>query len=718
MKQIDIEKFIRRQLDHLNENPEDDTWAQIARRQRSRNVWLKIQYFSRFALPIVAVAAIVIAFVWRPFTRNTPSTPEQSLPSITAPATLPMATLESAPAPESITRISTGGKRSVEFPKWYRQNNVPVDHIRFIAEKGVTYQSPVSGNSITIGPNKLVHADGKPVQGAVDLYFREYRTIPDMLAADIPMHYADERGNFFFNSGGMFDVRVSQTGQELFMAPGEVYDVNFAATKNLSNASLFYLNEGKSNWEYVSDKPFAAGMASEQVMGSVGLNIGVDEQAGANMATRNVFDIRTDVPAPLPPIVSEADVIQENTPEGSSACIPQLPSWPVQADPVSWVKESVNFGLGLTRGSRTIPVWFAKKPDGNDAYFASVLDKGDIRLVYGNDIEMRFFPQDESGIFTEFEAFKGCFFIRTSDSLAMDQDMATGEKSIDEIINSTPLWKSLTVQQDEGGKCFILLEHANGFLRVHAQLAKSSSDPGQHAFNPLPVFEKYHQLRKERFDRMNKELRSLRQFMATAPMFEEEKEWCMSKKEWLKYFSQNLPLMRARYERLHAGGMATNDELVRTRLDQWNATTRGLVLNRMGAIASKLNVGQRLSSMLRLSGFGTYNCDQIFALTNKPQYLIPDFKTPDGQVIVAANLRILDWNTRIFMTFPANGKALVLPGRPVDMMLTDKNGRIYFLAGKNYAQLPLEKQSQFTFVMEEVTDQVRSPMGWAELLSI
>jgi hypothetical protein len=217
---------------------------------------------------------------------------------------------------------------------------------------------------------------------------------------------------------------------------------------------------------------------------------------------------------------------------------------------------------------------------------------------------------------------------------------------------------------------------------------------------------------------MNKELRSLRQFMATAPMFEEEKEWCMGKKEWLKYFSQNLPLMRARYERLHAGGMATNDELVRARLDQWNATTRGLVLNRMGAIASKLNVGQRLSSMLRLSGFGTYNCDQIFALTNKPQYLTPDFKTPDGKVIAAANLRILDWNTRIFMTFPANGKALVLPGRSVDMMLTDKNGRIYFLAGKNYAQLPLEKQSQFTFVMEEVTDQVRSPMGWAELLSI
>ena len=120
-----------------------------------------------------------------------------------------------------------------------RLNTVPAASVRFQAETGVRYQSPVSGTSVYIPANSLIDANGQPVSGEVELLFREYRSIPDFLALGIPMHYGDERGAFFFNSGGMFEVRVHQYGEDLRMAPGREYDLNFAPTAQLTDASLY-----------------------------------------------------------------------------------------------------------------------------------------------------------------------------------------------------------------------------------------------------------------------------------------------------------------------------------------------------------------------------------------------------------------------------------------------------------------------------------------------
>ena len=261
--QNDFEKFIRKEMEGLGQNPPDLSWEKIAAQQRPQNTWLKVRYYSKFIAPVAAAVLLVAGFIWwRPLANDNNLTAENGSDAafiqgffapvpenyLMQPVAMPMAGASpTGPLHQATPRVNS-------FPSWYRKNNVPVDRIRFIAEEGMRYQSPVSGNSVTIPANSLVYADGTPVQGEADLFFREYRTIPDILAADIPMHYSDGRGDFFFNSGGMFDVRVSQNDQELFMAPGLAYDVNFKATNNLSKTSLFYFDEDKNNWDFVSDR--------------------------------------------------------------------------------------------------------------------------------------------------------------------------------------------------------------------------------------------------------------------------------------------------------------------------------------------------------------------------------------------------------------------------------------------------------------------------------
>ena len=59
-----------------------------------------------------------------------------------------------------------------------------------------------------------------------------------------------------------------------------------------------------------------------------------------------------------------------------------------------------------------------------------------------------------------------------------------------------------------------------------------------------------------------------------------------------------------------------------------------------------------------------------------------------------------------------------LPGRMMDVIVTGTNGRTYYMPGKTYSGLDLKNKDQFTFVMEDVTDKVGTPLEWSRLLGI
>jgi hypothetical protein len=720
-KHDNFEQFIKKNLENTENNADQDAlWDKIAEQQRGPNRWLKTKHFAKMAIPAIAIALVAV-FAWGkwPSDGNNDPTLTHKNDYATQPLEVGIgqekntadehAALSLAPQnTEALEQLLGKGQtlpvkkvrptapKVNQLPKWYPKNKVPLAALTFEAGAGIEYINPESGNRVRIPANALVYANGKPVQGAVDMYFREYRNIPDMLAADIPMHYGGEGDNFFFNTGGMFDVRVSQNGEELFMAPGKAYDVAFSATDNLSNASLFYLDDKRDTWDFVSSRAFA--------------NQGM-----------NAFDARTVSNRDAgPPISTEATVVQENT--DAEQCLPQLPNFPLgdEKQAIEWVKEGVATGVKLTTGKQTLPIWFKKNPTGNDDYFVYSFDHSEIKLVFANDQQIRFFPEDKNGIYTELQAFKGSYFVRTGDSLPSVSE--PGYHSVDKIFNNTKAWRSFTVRVDENNAtaCLITLgTEKEGFIRIRAQLMSAEGKNLTSEKDAAKIFKKYFELREKRMNGMLAELNALRHFVESAKMFHEvNEEYCTTEKQWLAYFEKNLPLMRTRYALLEKQGYSSKDHIVQAAISNWENSVRQARLAMADRVAGQMGAGQQLGATLTLMQFGTYNCDQIYQLAKMPLYSKVMFKSQAGKYIAASQLRLLEKGTKMFLSMNSPEKIVLLPGRQVEVIVTDQQGRLYHVNSNDYNKAIAREQGTYTLTAKDVTESVQSPSEWANLLGI
>ncbi len=377
----DFEKLLRDQLQKVDATPDDNTWDQIAAAQMRGNIWLRARYWARFVVPVVVILTIAGVSWYRIASSGaTPGSidPAQLQPADHAPiANAPMDAQISPPAEPKLIMAPRTVKDGLNQRLGARVSSVPAAVLSFQANLGLQYQNPVSGTRLRIPPNSLVDARGVPVQGTVDLLFREYRGISDFLASDIPMHYGDSRGNFFFNSGGMFEVRISQGAEALQMAPGQSYDLTFVPTDRLTNPSLYYLDETTGAWRFQPDAAFAG-------------------QTGA---------------LPLP--VSEDVAAGDNT-DGKKGpeCLPELIT---EASPF-YLQSGIKAGWELANGRLTMPTWFRKNPGLTDERLLNGLEKGLIRIVRDRDKEEQLFPEDLNGVFTELKSFKNGYFNRRVDS--------------------------------------------------------------------------------------------------------------------------------------------------------------------------------------------------------------------------------------------------------------------------------------------------------------
>lgn len=678
---MDFEKWMSQQLNKVNAAPDEDTWAQIAAQQNSRNRWLRFRHYGKFALPVTILLILAVSG-WQYWSHssnhsapqpetNRPERPRQELTPANQP---PVAAVQPAPedafvyGPRSIA-VQDGKARFTSH-----LNTVPAAAVRFRAETGLDYESPVSGTRVKIPAGSLVNSRGLPARGEVELVFREYRDIADYLASGIPMHYTDQRGSFFFNSGGMFEVRINQNGETLQMAPGQTYDLTFRPTHELENASLYYLDDTSGEWSYVPDPAFR--------------------------------DRNGQVQPALPPIVTESEAAAGN--KNRNDCLPSLPVLPADDDPANWVKMAVQAGFDLAEGRLKMPVWFRKNPGLNKEQLLNGLERGQIRIVRHRDQSELFFPEDVSNIFTELKAFKGCYFVRTSDSL---------QRVV--LPSASETWQRISIYRETGNLCHFWLYGEQGLVEFYAKLTAST---GNAEFDPDKVMAEYQRLRDEREDNFDKLVTTLHRFIAIAPAFQTQEEWCMAPPEWLEWFEANRPLMQKRYAALVKAGLTTDDALALDAWNKWRDRLRKQIFerNKRSAIAVK-NGQQGLEYALKLTKFGIYNCDQIFRLGRRSDYIYAAFNTPDGNRIQAASLSVLERNSRLFFTLPYQDRLLYAPDSKLDIILTDFNGRNYHLPAEQYAQLDLAASSNGgvqKVTVQDVTDKTGSPGAWAELLNM
>ncbi|MFN0013631.1 MAG: hypothetical protein ACKVU2_03705 [Saprospiraceae bacterium] len=674
----ELENLLRNGLEQVNQKPDGDLWEKIAASQRPNNLALRIRHIVRYAAPMAAAAALLLAG-WLYFSPNNhptgANTPlahhEKSVPGAIA-----SEVGDDAPeAPDALDLSKANHTESVVPPTL---NTVPAAALRFRAETGVQYKSPTTGTMIKIPAEALVDSRGRIVRGEVELTLREYRNIPDFLASGIPMHYADDRGPFFFNSAGMFEVRVSQNGKPLSMAPGQSYDLEFPSTGNFTDVSLYRLDDRTGEWGYEPSHAFVY----------------------EPRETRG-FD-----PSKRPPVVSESEAIRNNRQRDNRPCAPRDMGTPPKFDAANWIKAGVRTGHDLATGKMKMPNWFLKKPWLKSETLLASLERGQVRIVRNRDMGELFFPEDVTGVFTELQAFKDCYFHRSPDSIGPDK-----------VLRTDIYFDRINIVQESGGRCLIsLYSEKHGLYQVYADLSASI---GNKSFDRAKVLDEYRRLRTKRLDDLEASVENLRKFLFVAIAFQSEKEWCMHQLEWLEYFQANHPLMAERYGALVKAGVANDDALARQAWPDWQARMREVLFNGdYTAATTASEKKEHLAYALRLTNFGTYNCDQIFRLGQQGDYIYAAYQTPDGGRVYPKSVSVLERNTRLFFTMPENNKLVVVPGRNLDVVIADRDGRQYHLSSETYARLKLEGKQSSTFTVKDITDVTHTPKDWAEYLEL
>jgi hypothetical protein len=97
-------------------------------------------------------------------------------------------------------------------------------------------------------------ADGKKVVGDVTISFRELHDAATIWASGIPMDYDASGIHHWFETAGIFEIRMYQGIHEVFLDSGKVITVTFACSVPGSDYHLFYLDEQNArNWHFISD---------------------------------------------------------------------------------------------------------------------------------------------------------------------------------------------------------------------------------------------------------------------------------------------------------------------------------------------------------------------------------------------------------------------------------------------------------------------------------
>lgn len=126
------------------------------------------------------------------------------------------------------------------------------------------------GTKIIIPKNIFVDAKRKPVNGKIQIKYREFHDAIDIFLAGIPMNYDAAGMAKHFETAGMFDIRAFSEGKEVFLDSGKVMKVIFGSNKEGNDYHFFKLDEkGTRNWHYIGEREAKANREKKKVIDKI-----------------------------------------------------------------------------------------------------------------------------------------------------------------------------------------------------------------------------------------------------------------------------------------------------------------------------------------------------------------------------------------------------------------------------------------------------------------
>lgn len=106
-------------------------------------------------------------------------------------------------------------------------------------------------SKITIPKNAFIDAKGIVIKGDVEIEYREFHDVTDIMLSGIPMLYDSASIKRNFESAGMFEINGSQNGIPLKLHPEKSLKVSLASYNNETKFNQYYLDTIIKKWIYL-----------------------------------------------------------------------------------------------------------------------------------------------------------------------------------------------------------------------------------------------------------------------------------------------------------------------------------------------------------------------------------------------------------------------------------------------------------------------------------
>lgn len=192
-----------------------------------------------FAGALAMAAAVVVTFI---VLKNTDSTTEKTNAPIVN-------------GPDTRHPDSTGTSRSYVQQEKRRVApplkglDIAFTSYKLNSRRGGTITHP-SGSKLVFPANAFVDGNGSPVNGDVDVQYREFRDPVDVFVAGIPLQYDSAGKTFQFESAGMMQLTAFINGKVVYLDKTKPVEVQFATKQSGTGFNVYEFDTTAGNWIY------------------------------------------------------------------------------------------------------------------------------------------------------------------------------------------------------------------------------------------------------------------------------------------------------------------------------------------------------------------------------------------------------------------------------------------------------------------------------------
>lgn len=575
---------------------------------------------------------------------------------------------------------------------------VPTERWTFRAEEGLRYVYERSGSVIHIPADALMRADGSPAKGEARLEYREFRDPADFIAFGITMRYGDG----WFDSGGMFEVRVFQGNEELRLPTYKPLEIEFRLTDTLPNLNFYQFQTASGQWVDLGRIDASAPRLEYQTLNPNNPNTGNAGRRPIRQDCFVPFVVKTEPIKDTLKTYFDAMQLGAQLAHSPGALTEFFNTGFVEFDK-RWRQSNnyKNFQYAGTKYTGTSSYMNLL----NNKEFYSVKLKPDQPKVDQNTKKVTFEIMDLGNNHPE---------IRTLKDRHWSFDTRSGtQKGLTRTHMFLSNWSDMRLEHKGGAQFRLTIKGRDQYIDMDITAELEGKEKANAA-------ETYQNIQSRYESALNRHRRALDDsmafarsnwgyFLAFSKVFMPAEEQCMTLKEWVTHFENNIQVMQMRYDSLWNRPYSSETQ-------QWiRRCMSGLPISPTLDPVTPVEVPPFVR-VLSVDGFGVFNCDQIERLGNA-QPLIATYVDPSGNAIEAESLSLVDYSINSVLTFPPNQIAYN-PQSKTALLVSAKDGKKYLLRAAQFAALPLKGKKNYTFQMEDVTAQLRSVDDLREMLRL